>query len=76
MQFPLSYNCVFSTKNENILIFHTGLGGHNGFVEFPDDGLDTFLYANELERTFKQLYNRKLYKHVTYLIDFIIVQCI
>jgi len=55
---------VESTKKDNILIIHTGLGGQHGFVEFPDSGNDTLLYADELVTTFKSLHSQNAYKNI------------
>ncbi|XP_022169573.1 legumain-like [Myzus persicae] len=59
-----SERVVLSTNKDNILIFHTGLGGHGGQIEFPNSGEDVMLHGDELVRTFKQMYNRNGYKHL------------
>ncbi|XP_026815652.1 hemoglobinase-like isoform X2 [Rhopalosiphum maidis] len=58
----IAYNS--DTNKDNIFIFHTGLGGHDGYVEFPDSGEDTDLHAQELVSTFKKLHNRNKYKNI------------
>jgi legumain len=55
---------VFSTNKDNIFIFHTGLGGHGGMVEFPDSGEDTDLHGDQLVTIFKQMHNRNGYKNI------------
>lgn len=62
--YTANYNSVFSTKNDNILIFHTGLGNENKLLEFPATAVDADLYAPELMSTFKYLHKRKSYKNV------------
>ncbi|XP_060857274.1 legumain-like [Metopolophium dirhodum] len=59
-----SERVVFSTNKDNILIFHTGLGGHGGMIEFPDSGEDTFLHGYQLVTTFKQMHSRNSYKNI------------
>ncbi|XP_060847362.1 hemoglobinase-like [Rhopalosiphum padi] len=59
-----SKRVVLSTNKDNIFIFHTGLGGHDGYVEFPDSGEDTDLHGEELVSTFKKLHNRNRYKNI------------
>ncbi|KAL5237957.1 hypothetical protein ACI65C_005367 [Semiaphis heraclei] len=60
---------VLSTKKDNILIFHTGLGDHGGLIEFPDSGEDTDLHGDELVAAFKQLYNRNSYKNILMFLE-------
>ncbi|CAH1732170.1 hemoglobinase-like [Aphis gossypii] len=55
---------VLSTDKDNILIFHTGLGGEDGFVEFPNSGEDRNLRAEELASVFKHLHDRNSYKNI------------
>lgn len=54
---------------DNIFIYHTGLGGEGGFVEFPGSDDDYNMYGNELVDVFRRLHIRRKYKNVTYFIN-------
>lgn len=54
---------------DNILIYHTGLGGEGGFVEFPGSGDDYNMFGHELVDVFKRLHKFRRYRNVTYFLN-------
>lgn len=50
------------------MIFHTGLGSEDKYLEFPAEGTESDLHAQELIATLEHLYNRDSYKNVRFLI--------
>lgn len=63
----ISVKLHYSTRDDNIFIFHTGLGSNQKLLEFPAEGAESDLHAEELIATLKHLYKRKSYKKVMFI---------